>query len=189
MGWTARNGYLTNAEIEGNAVEVANYFTTQGWSRNAICATLGNMSGESGVNPGIWENLTPYGGGYGLTQWTPYTKLSDWATSQGLTWLNNGPTQCKRIDYESANNLQWFYNSEVGMAPPITFLQYSVSSLSIDTLTMYFLYFYEHPANPTGVLATRQAYANNWYQFLYGDLPDVVPPWLFFKFRQWKGMW
>lgn len=184
MAWIARNGYLTAAETEENAGMVYGFFNARGWTINAIAAMCGNMQGESGINPGIWENLQPYAGGYGLVQWTPYTKLSDWATAQGLTWLNDGNTQCERIDYESLNNLQWFYNAEVGMAPPITFTQFATSALSVDTLTMYFLYFYEHPANPTGVLATRQAYARHWYE-LFSHL-TAIPLWLLFKFNDWR---
>lgn len=184
MSWTARNGYLTNAEMAGNAQEVATFFLTQGWSRNAIAAMLGNMQGESGINPGIWENLDPYNGGYGLTQWTPYTKLSTWATGLGYTWLDNGPTQCKRIDYESLNNLQWFRNDELGIDPYITFTQFSVSTLPINTLTNYFLWFYEHPADPGPTTqATRQGYANYWDQNLNWNLTGI-PVWMLFKFRQ-----
>ena len=186
MSWTARNGYLTTAEMEGNATMAANYFTSQNWTLNAICAMLGNMQAESGINPGIWENLDPYNGGYGLTQWTPYTKLSDWATAEGLTWLDDGTTQCKRIDYEAVNNLQWFYNSELGLSPPITFLQFSTSHLDLNTLSNYFLWFYEHPADPgPGTQAIRQANAQAWWTF-FGGGATQLPVWLMFKFNEWR---
>ena len=184
MSWTARNGYLTAAEMAGNAQEVATFFLTLGWSRNAIAAMLGNMQGESGINPGIWENLDPYNGGYGLTQWTPYTKLSTWATGLGYTWIDNGPTQCKRIDYESVNNIQWFRNNEIGMDPPISFTEFSVSTLPINTLSNYFLWFYEHPSDPgAGTQATRQGYANYWDQNLNWNLTGI-PVWMLFKFNK-----
>lgn len=186
MGWTARNGYLTQAEMEGNATEVANYLTNQGWSLQAICATLGNMQAESGVNPGIWENLIPYGTGYGLTQWTPYTKLSTWATARGLTWENDGETQCMMLDYESINNEQWFYNAELGIAPPITFSQFSTSTLDVHTLTNYFLWFYEHPTDPgTATQIARQSNADYWWNFLGGS-GTTIPLWLLFKFKDWR---
>lgn len=185
MSWTAGNRYLTAAETAGNAQEVANIFLAWGWSQNAIAAMLGNMQGESGINPGIWENLDPYNGGYGLTQWTPYTKLSTWAEGLGYSWIDNGPTQCKRIDYESQNNLQWFYNSEIGMAPPITFTQFSVSTLPLNDLTNYFLWFYEHPADPwAGTQAVRQGYAQHWYNTLDWSGGGTIPVWMLFKIKK-----
>ena len=186
MSWTARNGYLTAAETAGNAQEVANFFLAQGWSRNAISAMIGNMQGESGVNPGIWEELRPYWRGYGLTQWSPYTKLSDWADNLGYTWLDNGPTQCKRIDWESLNNEQWFRNDHIGVDPPISFTEFSVSNLPLNTLTNYFLWFYEHPTDPGPTTqAIRQGYAQNWYDTLDWTGGGSLPVWMLFKFRRW----
>lgn len=186
MSWTARNGYLTAAETAGNAQEVANFFLAQGWSRNAISAMIGNMQGESGVNPGIWEELRPYWRGYGLTQWSPYTKLSDWADNLGYTWLDNGPTQCKRIDWESLNNEQWFRNDQLGVDPPISFTEFSVSNLPLNTLTNYFLWFYEHPVDPGPTTqAKRQGYAQNWYDTLDWTGGGSLPVWMLFKFRRW----
>ena len=104
MSWTGRNGYLTESEMHANGIEIYQYFSSYGWSINAICAMLGNMQSESGVNPGIWEGLTPFGGGYGLVQWTPYSKYKNWA---GTQWENNGPLECARIVFEFNNGLQW----------------------------------------------------------------------------------
>ena len=68
-----------------------------------IAAMCGNFSGESTVNPGIWEGLVPHawdyihgsggtGGGFGLGQWTNVGeahgrcwKLHDWVTQNGYT--------------------------------------------------------------------------------------------------------
>ena len=76
--WIAGNRYLNTAEMQNNARVFRGRGLSIGWSSNAIFAMLGNIQAESGINPGIWENLTPYAGGYGLTQWTPYTKYSEW---------------------------------------------------------------------------------------------------------------
>lgn len=181
--WIAGNRYLTVAETTNNADMVYNYAIRKGWSKNAISAMCGNMQAESGINPGIWEGLTEYSGGYGLTQWTPYTKYSEWA---GTGWENNGNKQMDRIAYEAANNLQWYYNSEVGMSPPITFPQFLVSTLPVATLSNYWLWFYEHPADPgTSTQGTRAAYSAAWYKhFPDTPTPGDVPSWLLFKFKR-----
>lgn len=185
MGWTARNGYLTQAEMEGNAREIATYARNNGWSQTALAAILGNMQAESGINPGLWEfGKTPYDptAGYGLVQWTPYTNLSDWATLQGLSWEDNGDTQLQRISYEAANGLQWGNNIELGISPPISFSDFLVDdNYTLDDMSDMWAMFYERPANVLSVLQTRRDNSAYWYNFIgvYG-----VPYWLLFKMRQ-----
>lgn len=185
MSWTSGNRYLTAAEMAGNAQEVASYGIRHGWTRNATAGILGNMQAESGVNPGIWENLTPFGGGYGLVQWTPYTKYSDWATAQGYVWMDNGPAEMARISYEAANDLQWFDNAELGIQVPCTFQQFLTDpSLSLQDCSNYWLWFYEHPVDPgAATQAARYANAQYWDQNLNWNI-STVPAWLLFKFRE-----
>lgn len=190
MGWAYGNRYLSQSEMENNARIVQSYGMTEGWTRNAICAILGNMEEESTINPGIWGDYDssniPHA--YGLTQWNPYTKYSNWA---GSGWQNNGNKQLARISYEITNNLQWFYNSQIGMAPPYTFSAFVTdSTTALGTMADYFCWFYEHPTNPNQ--PARAANAQYWYDFLnWTDPPDPPPPdppshlpyWLLFKFR------
>ncbi len=184
MAWTAANRYLTQAEMEGNAREIVKYARQENWSKTALAAILGNMQAESGINPGIWENLTPYAGGYGLVQWTPYTKLEQWAEEEGLTWLDDGDTQLLRISYEAQNNIQWFRNEELGIDPPISFEEFlHDDNYSRDDMTNFWLWFYEHPADPGPTTQQqRQTYAEFWWDFIgaYGQLPI----WLLFKIRE-----
>lgn len=61
------------------------------WSPNAVIGMLGNMVGESGLNPARWEGdvnryLTGERGisrGFGLVQWTPWNKHWDWCENRG----------------------------------------------------------------------------------------------------------
>lgn len=142
----------------------------RGWTLNAVCAVLGNMQTESSINPGIWENLQPTTvrddlHGYGLVQWTPWNKYADWA---GANWQNNGDRQLERIIYESVNGIQWFYNSQMHLSPPITFEQFTHSELPIETLSDYWLYFYEHPGDPVASRQLRRNQTNYWYEYLSG---------------------
>lgn len=169
--WIAKNTYLTRDEMENNALLAWAFFGSRGWSREAVSAMLGNMQTESTINPGIWESLIEYGGGYGLVQWTPYTKYSEWA---GSGWENNGNKQCERINYEMENGLQWFSNIEAPIVdPPITFEEFSKSTDDVETLANYFLWYYEHPADT--IQPNRAEQAKNWYEFLAGITPTPTP--------------
>lgn len=192
--WSSGNRYLTQAEMEYNAQLVQEYGLNAGWTRNAICAMLGNMEAESGINPGIWENLTPWQGGYGLVQWTPYTKYATWA---GTGWQNNGDMEMDRIAWEVENNVQWFHNYELGIDPPYDFADFMADDTTpLEDMTNYWLWFYEHPANP--IQPGRYSNAQYWDSFLDWDNPPDPPPdppeppeppeppfpyWILFKFR------
>ena len=114
MAWISGNRYLTMTEMQNNVDIIHYYFITKGWTENAIAGMLGNMQSESSINPGIWEGLDEVAkGGYGLVQWTPYTKYSDWA---GEGWENNGQKEMERIIYELKNGLQWGATSKYHMS-------------------------------------------------------------------------
>lgn len=165
MAWISGNRYLTTAEMQNNAEIVQGYGIAQGWSPNAICAVLGNMSWESTINPGIWGDN---GDAYGLVQWNPYTKYSEWA---GSGWQNNGTRQLERISYEAANGLQW---SSVPPAP-YTMTQFLYDRVSgIDTLTRYWCWYYERPS--VTAMDTRIYWANYWATHLDWDDPPHPPP-------------
>lgn len=202
MAWISGNYYLNQSEMENNALEFTTIGYAKGWTKNAISAMLGNMQDESGINPGIWEMLISdpqtfyniYGRypGYGLTQWTPYTKYSIWATAEGYTWQDNGPVEMDRISYEAVNGLQWDRNNELGIDPPITLSQFLVSNLHIYDLSNYWLWFYEHPADPGVTTQTRrQNFTQYWYDFIpdpgpQPPQPGNIPPWLLFQFDKWR---
>lgn len=193
MSWTGGNYYISAAAMAENAQEVADFFMGKNWSKNAISAMLGNMEAESGINPGIWEMLRPFWRGYGLTQWSPWDKYSNWATANGFpNWENNGPAECNMIEHESITNEQWFYNGEMGLAPPITMTQFKFSTLPIETLSDYWLYFYEHPLDPRGETPKRRVNSLRWYNTIDwhgyepgpGPTPGNIPPWLLFRFNR-----
>ena len=70
MSWTISNNYLSESQMQGNALEVYKYFAGKGWTLNAIGGILGNMEKESNINPGLWQSLNEgnYSGGFGLVQ-------------------------------------------------------------------------------------------------------------------------
>jgi len=174
--WISKNNWLTQSEQENNALLVWDFFSGYGWTLEAVAAMLGNLQSESNINPGIWENLEPFTGGYGLVQWTPYTKYSEWA---GEDWQDNGPRECARVIYELENNLQWISTSEY----PMSFSEFVESTVDPAELAQAWLYNYERPSSLDQPWRSTQALA--WYEFL-GGIPPVkqIPIWLLFQFKR-----
>lgn len=172
MEWIRGNFYLSAEQSDNNAKLVWNYLKQKGWTKEAVAGMLGNMVWESTVNPDIWESLVvDYSRGFGFTQWTPATKLFDWV---GTT--SPSPEQeLDRINYEAENNIQWFENPEVSpSSPPISFTEFKTSKLDIRTLATYFLYYYEHPADPHQE-QKRGDSAEHFYSILEGESCIVYP--------------
>ena len=180
MAWISGNRYLSLSEMQNNVDILHYFFRSAGWTDNAIAAMLGNMHTESTINPGIWENLEPFDGGYGLVQWTPYTNYSDWA---GDGWQDNGQKEMERIIYELDNHLQWISTSLY----PMSFQEFVTSEKPPAYLAQAFLYNYERPdVKPQPIRSTR---ANYWYQYITGQEPPTpptgnIPIWLLFKMTE-----
>lgn len=172
-GTTSENRYLTSEEMHNNAAYIWWYLGNRGWTLNAVAGMLGNIEVESGINPGIWENLDEgnVGGGYGLVQWTPATKLMNWCSERGLqAWTMSA--QLERIIWEQeTENGQYTKTDEY--PTPATFTAFKSSTLSPEQLAKAFLYNYEHPASPDP--ENRAANARYWYDYLasLGDITTV----------------
>lgn len=157
MQWVTGNRYLNRVEQENNVTILTPKFLEWGWTLESIAAMLGNMEKESTINPGIWENLDDIAkGGYGLVQWTPYTKYSEWA---GNGWEGNGDKECERIKWELDNGVQWISTSEY----PLSFLQFTQGS-DVEYLAWTWLYNYERPTDLNQ--PSRAVAAQAWYQFI-----------------------
>jgi murein DD-endopeptidase MepM/ murein hydrolase activator NlpD len=187
MGWIAPpdgNTYLNNSQKLNNAQLVANHFIATGWTPNAISALCGNMSGESTLNPNLYEQGYNHSlsRGYGLVQWTPATKLMDWCNANGLTW-SDGDAQLSRIDYEQLNKIQWISKSSYNY---MTFNQFTQSTQSVDYLTEVFIWSYERPSSYYGNLSLpkRKDFANTCFTTLdwSGSGSIVTPPQVYFDY-------
>lgn len=179
MAWISGNRYLTMSEMQNNADLIHYYFSAKGWTDNAIAAMLGNMQSESSINPGIWEGLTPPSAGqtnvgYGLVQWTPYTKYSEWA---GTGWEDNGNKEMERIIWELDNHIQWGQTTTY----PMTFKAFTQSNETPAYLAQVWMYNYEKPADLNQPQRSTQATA--WYEYITGHppVPSSIPVWLLFK--------
>ena len=144
---------------EKNAKAIYDFFIKQGWTAQAICGMLGNIQVESHFDPNIHE----YGGGpgYGLVQWTPKSKLVDWAKARGLDYTKLD-TQCKRIQWEVDNNVQYYSTKTYRM----TFKQFTQSRETPTYLAKVFIVNYERPKVQNQ--PNRGKYAENWYKKFAG---------------------
>lgn len=153
--------YLTDSEKMHNAQLVADHFKGTDWTPEALAALCGNMSGESTLNPQMYEFGYSWEDdrGYGLVQWTPRSKYWDWAVARGMS-PESGDSQLARIDYEVENNIQWIAKAEFNY---MTFAQFrgNTGGWSADYLTEAFIWSYERPNRTAGEasLPTRQEFA------------------------------
>ena len=161
------NYYLSTAQMTANAQYILDYLVARGWTKNAVCAMLGNMQRESTINPGIWQNLDEGNTslGIGLVQWTPATKLINWCNDNGLDYLAMD-SQLKRILWELENGEQYYATDSY----PETFSEFTKSTKSVTYLASAFLHNYER----AGVSAEteRQENASYWYNNL--SVTDTV---------------
>ena len=151
------NSSLKQYEQLINARYIHNYLKNNDWSDNAIYAVLGNMEAESYINPGKWESTDDIQKGYGLVQWTPSTKYTDWLPSgEDKSDIDN---QLDRILYEVTNGSQWKSSKH---SPAMTFSAFTTSEKSCSTLAEYFVRCYEQPSSVDSKVATRQSNATKW---------------------------
>lgn len=160
----AKNAFLTEQEMAINARYIYDYLTARGWSPTAVCGMLGNMETESTINPAIWQNLDAYnvGLGYGLVQWTPSTKFTDWCSANNLDPAHMD-SALKRIEWELENGEQYYPTD----AYPLTFAEFKVSTESASYLAQAFLLNYERPADQNQ--PARSTQAEKWYKLLKGS--------------------
>ena len=163
---TEKSRPLTDEEMKNNA---KCFYGTMNilydWTLNACCGVLGNAQSESTISPCRWQNDTPYGEpastqGYGLVQWTPYTKILDWMAEKKFLIENFGEGECARLNYEVATNTQWISTSTY----PGSFKDFTKSKGDPYALAIEFLANYERPADPNQPIRGTQA--KQWYEYL-----------------------
>lgn len=116
MGFHAKpsGGYaISSTEGTDNIYAVYDYLHALGYTKACCEGILGNMSGESGLNPWRWQSDTvTYSDGYGLVQFTPassyinLTGIPDHAPNLSVTQQTAGssPDDAKAQLYVLAND-------------------------------------------------------------------------------------
>lgn len=159
------NKYLTVDQMKPNAKYVAQYLYLKGWTKEAIAGILGNMQKESNINPGLWQSLDALNWkmGFGLVQWTPATKLKEWADKNNLDYTDID-TQLARIIWEISNGDQYIKTS----AYDLTFKEFTQSTMSPEWLCSAFMRNYERPASYS-TEEERQCYSRYWYDLMISE--------------------
>lgn len=174
---------LTQEEKEINATYIYNYLGSRGWSAHAIAAMLGNFEHESSINPGRYQGDTPEGAGWGLAQWTPHTKYTNWCAENGLVW-HHMDSALLRIIYEFENGIQYdntpadpdygisSYNFMTSEEPPAWLAGCFVMNYEKPASVLYGYpsgeTWAEHQAAKAATIKKRGNAANKWYTFLTG---------------------
>lgn len=158
------------SQMEVNALYIYTYLSSRNWTKNSIAALLGNMQAESSINPGRWENdeVNVIERGFGLVQWTPSTKFTNWANGRGWDDATEMDINLMRIIYELENSLQWIETSSY----PLSFEEFAHSRETPSYLAGAFVINYERPGDQSdSVIVYRGELANAWYEFLGGTIP------------------
>lgn len=159
LEWVKGNRYLDTDEMANNAQIVASVLIGYGWTQSAIAGVLGNMQSESTINPGIWQSLSPNPSlGYGIVQWTPSTKWTEWAQQSGYE-QDDGYGQLARIQYEVKNNIQW-----QNVTSDITFFEFTQFTGTPEQAAVLFEENYEQHGG--ALQPERQTQARYWYENL-----------------------
>ena len=96
-------GALTADEKYDNAILTYYALVHMGFTDEAAAGVMGNIQAEGDFNPGQWEhgfNMAP-SSGYGMFQYTPSTKYTNYAVIQGVDINDpdqNGPCQIRWLD-------------------------------------------------------------------------------------------
>lgn len=170
---------LTAAQQDKNGLYIYSAFTDAGWTTEAICGLLGNMTWESSLNPGRWEgDSVGSGPGYSLVQWTPYTNYTNWCESTGRADPSEMDNALARILYELENGLQYYATPDY----PLTFREFTKSTGSPYDLACAFAWNYERSAvvlwgterEKETLRKMRGGSAEYYYKLLTGQEP--TPP-------------
>lgn len=173
---------LGEEQMETNASYIYSYLTDMGFSKNAICAILGNMQRESTLNPASWQVQDNLSYGYGLCQWDDGSNFTNWAKNKKiissstasavntLAYSNPVKLMDAELDFlwERMQTSDWFKpsnnQSKYGTSETLSATAFKTSTKSVETLTRIFCGHYERPGEPA--MTIRVNAAKKWYNFL-----------------------
>lgn len=141
-----------------------------------VAAICGNFFQESGVNPGIWENLTVGAPGYGLGQWTDNppnvmrrTALFNWLSANGYA-QDSGQGQMEFLIYEDL----WIPSLITPSAYNTLTDFFNATGATTAALTLEWMYHWEGINDGTDTVRVTEA--QRFYNLFVND-PGSRQPW------------
>ena len=183
-GWTTPH----SAEQTDNAAEIWLILVdVNGWTEEAAAAVLGNMQHESYINPAQWEIGYNYSmqHGFGLGQWTPATKISNYVGSTNHDAMADGAKQMNYLVSTPSQYNNYYLNpdgtstyySESGVPYFSDMDDFSHSTASVRDLTKTWAICWEKPRASAyaNSIQDRMDDAEYWYTTFHGS-PPTPPP-------------
>lgn len=182
MSWiafyTIGYGGLNETQQQQNADLFYQTMSTYGFSAAACAAIWSNILCESGGNPQAWETGN-VNNGFGLTQWTPATKIRNWATANNLN-PDDGNVQCQRLYLEftqpgSGSPFEQYYPTTNFPETAGAFMVADLSTHNIEYWSEAFTRNYERPneARFQERKETQFQYARDYYARFTGEEPPI----------------
>lgn len=178
--WTSEYwplGDYKSASVLANASEIYNQLLANGWTHNAACACLGNIAHESGMNPGQWQGgyFEDFSGGFGLGQWTPASKVSEYCGFTTPSIMADGAMQ---IRFLLSTPEQWstYYINDDGYSKYYgvqsiyykSFSDFARGTDSVLNMTSAYMICWERPGAKYAALSARQEYASYYDSYFKG---------------------
>ena len=93
-----------SVDVNETALYIAQKFADAGYSKAATAGVLGNLVAESGIDPKKGEYSG--GGGFGIAQWTPRSKIRAWLDANNMTSVSDDSLegQTLMLVSDAANN-------------------------------------------------------------------------------------
>ena len=179
MAWVAfyivGSGGLTQAQQQNNGDQFYQIMSGYGFTPAACAAIWSNVLCESGGNPMAWETGQP-NNGFGLTQWTPSTKIRDWASNNNMN-PDDGNVQCQRINLEftQPSTYQQYYSTTNFPESASQFKNADLNTHNIEYWSEAFTRNYERPNEDYFQRRKAQqfAYAREYYERFSGEQPPA----------------
>lgn len=185
-GWATQYG----TEQTDNASEIwRTLVNVYGWTENSASAVIGNFQYESALNPGQFEHGKNYSmsDGFGLGQWTPATKISNYIGSTNKNDMSDGAKQMLYFLASPGQYSTYFLNpdgssryyNETGLPYITNMADFSRSNASISNLTKLWAICWERPGSAEyhRSISTRIDYATHWFnEFSGSPTPPPTPP-------------
>lgn len=164
-----------------NGMYIYKWFKAKGWADKPICAIIGNMEAESGLNPGQEETTqwTSQVSGHGLVQWTPGILLKNYTDSINKNWYNwQAQLQFMYAEYQASIRPGWQDGLDQWISTryyPYTYNHFvHDKKSSLGYLTEAFVRCYERPNMQYAHVPRRVKSAKKFFNYLKHHAPGDI---------------